>query len=68
MQFSWSKCKTSQALDLAVVDELQRHELEPLNAFKDLGVVPSPKLKHHDQFDAAVKKARNAAFLIKCVF
>ncbi len=39
-----------------------------LNAFKDLGVVLSPELKHHDQVDAAVKKARNTNFVIRHVF
>ncbi len=41
---------------------------EPLDASKDLGVVLSPELKYHSQVDAAVKKARNAAFLIRRVF
>ncbi len=34
----------------------------------DLGVVLSPDSKHHIQVDATVKKARNAAFLIRRVF
>ncbi len=68
-QFRWSKCRTmqferGQALNLAAEDELWRHDIEPVNAFKDLGVVLSPELKHHDQVDAVVKKARNAALLI----
>ncbi len=46
------------------MDELERHDLEPLDAFKDLGVVLSPELKYHDQIDAVVKEVRNTAFLI----
>ncbi len=46
-----------QATYLAVEDELERHNLEPLDAFKDLGVVLSPELKHDIQVVAAVKKA-----------
>ncbi len=57
-----------QAPNLAVEDELERHGLEPLDAFKDLGVDLSPELKHHTQVNAAVKKARNAAFLNRRVF
>ncbi len=53
---------------LAAEDELQRHDLEPLDAFKDLGDVLNPELKHHIQVDVAVKKSRNAAFLIRRVF
>ncbi len=73
MQFSWSKCKTmyfgrGQAPYLVVDDELARHDLEPLDAFKDLGVVLRPELQHHDQADAAVTKLRNAAFLLRWVF
>ncbi len=48
--------------------ELERQDLEPLDAFKDRGLVLSPELKHHIQVDAAVKKARNAAFPISRVF
>ncbi len=33
-----------------------------------MGVALSPKVKHHDQVDAAVKKARNAAYLTRRVF
>ncbi len=39
-----------------------------MNTFKDLGVVLNPTLKHHDQVDAAVKIAKNAAFLIRRAF
>ncbi len=46
----------------------QVHDLEPLDAFNDLGVVLSPELEHHIQVDAEVKKARNTAFLIRRVF
>ncbi len=56
-----------QAGTQAVEDELETHDLEPLDAFKNQGVVLSPELKHHDQVDVAVKKARNAAFLIRRV-
>ncbi len=73
IEFSWSECKTmyfgrGQAPNLAVEDELERHDFEPLDAFKDPGVVLSPELKHHIQVDAADKKARNAAFLLRWVF
>ncbi len=57
-----------KAPNLAVQDVLETHNLELLDAFKDLGAALSPELKHHIQFDAAVKKARNAAFLIRRVF
>ncbi len=57
-----------KAPNLAVQDQLDVPNLELLAAFKDPGVVLSPELKHHIQFDAAVKKARNAAFLIRRVF
>ncbi len=53
---------------MAVEDELDRHDLGPLNAFKDLDADLNPELKHHDQVDAAVNKARNAVFLISRVF
>ncbi len=39
-----------------------------LDAFMGLGVVLSPEFKHHIRVDAAVKKARNAATLIRRVF
>ncbi len=45
-----------QAPNLAVEDEFERHDLKPLDAFKYLGVVLSPELKHHIHVDAAVKK------------
>ncbi len=68
-----AKCKPvhfgrGQAPNPAVKDELDRHVLEPLNAFKDLVVVLFLVLKHYDLVDAAVKKARNAIFLISRVF
>ncbi len=44
------------------------HDLEPLNAFKNLEVDLNPELRHNDHVDAAVKKARNAVFLISRVF
>ncbi len=47
MQFSWSKCKTmhfGQSPNLAVEAALERQDLEPLDAFKDLRVVLSPEL------------------------
>ncbi len=39
-----------------------------MDEFKCLGFVLDPELKHHDKVDAAVKKARNAAFLARWVF
>ncbi len=61
MQFRWAKYKTrligrGHAPILAFADELDRHNVEPMNAFKCLGVVPSPELKHREKVDAAVKK------------
>ncbi len=46
MQFSWSKCKTmhvwrGQAPNLVTEDELERHDLQPLEAFKDLTLSPA---------------------------
>ncbi len=38
------------------------------NAFKDLGVVLSPEIKHRDQGDTAVKIAKTATFLIRWVY
>ncbi len=52
-----------QITNRAVDDELDRHDLEPLNPFKDLGIVHDPEMKLHGQVDAAV----NAAFLIRRV-
>ncbi len=46
-----------QAPNLAVEDELERHDLELLDAFQDLGVVLTPEFHHHIQVDASVKKA-----------
>ncbi len=73
MEFSWTKCKTmhfgrGQAPILAVTDEQGSHELERVNSFKDLGVIHTPDMKHHEQVDVAVAKARSAAYLIKRVF
>ncbi len=39
-----------------------------VNSFKDLGVFLTPDMKHYEQVDAAVAKARSAAFLIRRVF
>ncbi len=46
LQFSRSKCKTmhfgrGKAPNMAVEVELERHDLDPLDAFKDPGVVIS---------------------------
>ncbi len=57
-----------QAPDLAVEDELGSHVLEQVDSFKDLGVLHSPDMKHHEQVDAAVAKARSAAYLIRRAF
>ncbi len=57
-----------QAHNLAVENELKGHNLEPLAAFKDLGVALSPELKPHDQRDLSVKKARSATFLIRLIY
>ncbi len=54
-----------QALNLAVENKPERHDIEPLNACMDLGVILSPELKNHDPVDVALKKARNTAFLIR---
>ncbi len=54
----------NNAPNLAVADDLGRHDLEPLDAFKDLIVVLSPELKYHIQVEAAIKKSREAAFLM----
>ncbi len=56
------------APDLAVEDELGSHVLAQVDSFKDLGVLHSPDMKHHAQVDAAVAKARSAAYLIRRAF
>ncbi len=43
-------------------DDQRRHDLELVNSFEDLGGVFSPEIMHHEQVDAAVWKARSAAF------
>ncbi len=58
MEFSWAKCKTLHC----------GHGLAQVDSFKDLGVLHSPDMKHHEQVDAAVAKARSAAYLIRRAF
>ncbi len=57
-----------QAPNLAAEDEHCRHDQELGNSFKVLGVVLSLDMKHHDQVDKAMTKARSAAFLIRRLF
>ncbi len=57
-----------QAPNLAVVDEQGRHDLELVNLLKDLGVILSPDMKHHEQVDVAVAKAKSTVFPIRTVF
>ncbi len=62
-EFSWAECKTmhdgrGQAPNLAVKDEHGSHELEWVNSF-------TPNMKHHEQVEASVAKARSADFLIR---
>ncbi len=57
-----------QAPNLAVTDEQDSHELERVNSFEDLGVILTPDMKHHEQVDAAVVKARSASLNPNGVF
>ncbi len=73
IEFNWAKCKIlhfgrGHAPDLVVEDELDRHVLEQVDSFRDLGVLHSLDVKHHQKVAAAVVNARSAAFLIRRVF
>ncbi len=39
-----------------------------MDSFKDMGVLHSPDVKHHEQADVSVAKARSAAYRIGRVF
>ncbi len=66
MKFSWPQCNmlhfgTGQAPNLAVEDEQGRCVLELVNFIEDLGAIPNPDMKHPEQGDTPLEKARSAA-------